>query len=128
MSMFNETGDVNAVVRAYLEKGTSPEVWYDWFCPDRQLKKRGLRLMNILVHLIAREKMDEKFLANKYVFFKNNCPVNGKTYDQLSICNKDSGEVLFVVQDQINEERGKGVWLWRVDVGFEDNQKTELFV
>jgi hypothetical protein len=29
-----------------------------------------------------------------YVFFKNNCPMNGPLYDSLSICDRESGDVL----------------------------------
>lgn len=124
--MFNDTGDVRKVLDTYFATGEAPDVWYDWFCKDRELPKRGKRLAQILAFFVGREKLDDKYLANKYVFFKNCCPVNGKLYDQVSICDKATGDVVFAIVDQINEARGKGVWLYRADVGFDDAHKTLL--
>jgi hypothetical protein len=124
--MFEKTGDVRAVLDTYFATGAAPNVWYDWFCKDSQLEKRGKRLAQILAFFVAREKMDDKFLANKYVFFKNNCPCNGKLYDHVSICDKKTGNVLFCIEDQINEARGKGVWVYRASVGFNEADRELL--
>jgi hypothetical protein len=113
--MFDNTGDVKSVLNQYYNDGTVPDIWYDWFCTDKQLPKRAKRLAQILAYFVAREKMDDAYLANKYVFFKNNAPCVGKLYDQLSICEKGTGKVLYCIQDQINENRGKGVQVFSAD-------------
>lgn len=69
--------------------------WYDWFCKDSSLanktKKLGAKVLSIIdSHLFDKEKT--------YVFFKNNCPCVGALYDQFSICNIETGDVLFCVQ------------------------------
>lgn len=113
--MFEDTGDLKTVIGQYYANGTVPNLWYDWFCNDIELSLRGSRLMQILSYFIAREKMDEGYMANKYVFFKNNCPAVGDLYDQVSICEKSTGNVVFCIQDQINENRGLGVQVFSRD-------------
>lgn len=69
--------------------------WYDWFCKTSSLanktKKLGEKVCSIAdSNLFNKEKC--------YVFFKNNCPLVGALYDQFSICDIESGDVLFCVQ------------------------------
>ena len=115
---------VTAVLNQYYETGTvdNDDVWYDWFCKDSELQKRGKRLLQILAFFVQREKMDEAYLADKYVFFKNNCPMTGKLYDQVSICEVKNGNVLFCIQDQVNKERGVGVWVYSASTDFKTAQ------
>lgn len=66
--------------------------WYDWFCKDTSLAAKtqilGKRLKSIAdSHMIDQDNM--------YVFFKNNCPMNGRLYDSFSICEMGTGDVLF---------------------------------
>ena len=69
-------------------------VWYDWFCSDKALISRGKLLLG-KVRVIAKSS---KFDNDKcYVFFKNNCPVGGGLYDSFSICDIESGDVLYWV-------------------------------
>ena len=124
--MFEDKGSVNIVLKNYYNDGTIPEVWYDWFCKDSQLERRGKRLMKILAFFVAKEKLSEKYLSDKYVFFKNNCPLVGKLYDQLSICEMGTGTVIYVIQDQVNEDRGRGVWLYSGT--FDDSTKQLLAI
>lgn len=66
--------------------------WYDWFCRDTSLANKTKRLGNIVRHIVNSTKFD----ADKvYVFFKNNCPMVGHLYDSFSICDLESGDVLF---------------------------------
>lgn len=69
--------------------------WYDWFCRESSLPKKTQTLGRKVVAL----KDSKRFNNEKvYVFFKNNCPMVGPLYDQFSICDLVSGDVLFCVQ------------------------------
>lgn len=69
--------------------------WYDWWCKESSLPKKT----QYLGSKVASIKDSKRFDADKsYVFFKNNCPMVGKLYDQFSICDMESGDVLFCCQ------------------------------
>jgi len=66
--------------------------FYDWFCKDSSLEGRANKLKGLVKKLVAKFNLN----PNKvYVFFKNNCPMSGPTYDSFSICDIESGEVLY---------------------------------
>lgn len=98
------------------------DLWYDWFCRDSSLKKKGESLLKKL-HMIASSK---KFDNDKcYVFFKNNCPMSGYLYDDFRICDIETGNVLYTVcpKSGHKSDKGKGnVW------GRENEFKEPLFV
>ena len=104
MSAFTIDGELKQVIDGYYATGEAPNLWYDWFCTERQLQKRGKRLMEILTFFVNHKKVD---LKGKYAFFKNNAPVSGGTYDQVSIMDMDTGNALFCIQ-----ERNKGTVLY----------------
>lgn len=56
--------------------------FYDWFCKDSSLKRRALKMLPKLQFLV-----DEGLLNgdDKYVWFKNSCPLNGDLYDEMGI-------------------------------------------
>ena len=68
--------------------------WYDWFCNDHALasktKKLGKKLKQIM-------KSDKVNCETSYVFFKNNCPMNGSLYDDFRICDIESRDVLWTI-------------------------------
>jgi len=66
--------------------------WYDWFCKDSSLKNKTQFLGKKLISLIPTNLFD---IEKTYVFFKNNCPLDGNLYDSFSICNIENGDVLF---------------------------------
>jgi len=66
--------------------------FYDWFCKDSSLQNKAKRLMPMVQKLVTALGVDPK---THYVFFKNNCPVNGPLYDDLRICNIQSGHVIW---------------------------------
>ncbi len=68
--------------------------WFDWFCKDSSLQKRTEKLGKKIIQICKSNKID---IDNSYVFFKNNCPMSGGTYDSFSICSMDKGDVLFWV-------------------------------
>jgi len=67
--------------------------WFDWFCNPFALAKKtqmlGKKVLSIMNYIDT---------DNNYVFFKNNCPVVGALYDQFSICDLASGDVLYCCQ------------------------------
>ena len=95
--MFNDKGDLKLVLDAYYRDGTVTDVWYDWFCTEKSLPKRGKRLIQILAYFVNHKKIST---VDKYVFFKNNAPCSGGTYDQVSICEKNTGDVLYCIQER----------------------------
>lgn len=84
-------GDFDAhSTRVQIEAG-----WYDWFCSPSALPKKT-EFLGCKVCAIKDSKRFDK--ERSYVFFKNNCPVIGKLYDQFSICDLETGNVLFCAQ------------------------------
>ena len=88
-------------VRLYLA-GEFNNMWsmedagfFDWFCNRHQLFNRFNKLAPKVVQLSKSPLINTE---KTYVFFKNNCPVNGPLYDSFSICNiEGDNEVLFWV-------------------------------
>lgn len=68
--------------------------WYDWFCKDAALARR-LAAMASKVRWIARSKKVDP--DRTYVFFKNNCPLHGKLYDDFRICDLETRNVIYTV-------------------------------
>ena len=72
--------------------------WYDWFCSDKSLARKTKNIGNIIKKI-----NNEILLNNYYIFFKNNCPMFGPTYDTFKICRIDNGEVLYSID--LNDKR-----------------------
>lgn len=68
--------------------------WYDWFCSDSSLYNRLKPLVSKVKKISKSKKID---LDKMYVFFKNNCPCVGPTYDDFRICNIESGDVIYCI-------------------------------
>ena len=69
--------------------------WYDWFCKDSALRSKTYKMGNIIIRNGGKGKID---LDRNYVFFKNNCPLNGPLYDDFRFCDMETGNVQFTVQ------------------------------
>ena len=63
--------------------------FYDWFCSDESLLNRMKTFIPKLKFLISEGILDGNKL---YVWFKNNCPVNGSLYDDMRISALDEDE------------------------------------
>ncbi len=66
--------------------------WHDWFCKDSSLATRLQKLGKKVIQIAKGSKFNND---EHYVFFKNNCPMIGGTYDSFSICDMESGDVQF---------------------------------
>lgn len=69
--------------------------WYDWFCKDESLANKTKRMGNIVKQFKDGGKLN---LDNRYVWFKNNCPLAGPLYDDFRIADIESGDTLFTIQ------------------------------
>jgi hypothetical protein len=90
-----ETQLAQAKVGKYVDDDgdNSCHNFHDWFCRDTSLKaKAGLLFRQVQKFVDKHPDIDQK---STYVFFKNNCPLNGVLYDSFSICDLESREVLF---------------------------------
>ena len=65
--------------------------FYDWFCKDSSLEVRAKKLKGLAKKLVDHLGLDRNSV---YVFFKNNCPMSGPLYESLSICDRESGDVI----------------------------------
>lgn len=87
---FNNGSFDSADVQTQIKAG-----WYDWFCKDSSLKNKTKRMGNIIKGIKAGGKVN---LKDWYIWFKNNCPLNGPLYDDFRFANLETGEVQFTVQ------------------------------
>lgn len=69
--------------------------WYDWFCKDTSLANKTKRMGQIVKQIKDGGKVD---LDNYYVWFKNNCPLNGPLFDDFRFAKKEDGEVQLTIQ------------------------------
>ena len=69
--------------------------WYDWFCKDSSLAGKTKKMGSIIKDVKSGGKVD---LTNWYVWFKNNCPLNGPLYDDFRFADIETGEVQFTIQ------------------------------
>ena len=86
---------LNFVTGAYDAADVDTQInagWFDWFCKDSSLVKRTKTLGKKVIQIAKGNKFNND---ENYVFFKNNCPMNGGTYDSFSICDIENGDVQF---------------------------------
>ena len=68
--------------------------FYDWFCRDTALEAKSKKLAKYLESIVHSKKFDAR---NTYTFFKNNCPMVGRLYDDFRICDLETGDVIYRV-------------------------------
>ena len=68
--------------------------FFDWFCKDQSLENKAKTLMPRAIAFVRKMDID---LDRHYVTFKNNCPVNGRLYDDFRICSIDDDRVIYTV-------------------------------
>ncbi len=73
--------------------------FYDWFCKDASLERKANALFPKVKKFIAANP--EIDILSTYVFFKNNCPMNGPLY------NRIDGQVFFEWIKKYMSKRGQ---------------------
>lgn len=89
--------------------------WFDWFCRDTSLANKTKKMGNIIKQIQPGGKVD---LGTSYVWFKNNCPINGPLYDDFRIADIETNNNLIVVQINCVRNDSKYTVYERLD-GFE---------
>jgi hypothetical protein len=79
--------------------------FYDWFCKDSSLERKANTLFPKVKRFL--KEYPEIDILSTYVFFKNNCPMLGPTYDDFRICDIESGNVLYTVTPSRVLKNGK---------------------
>jgi hypothetical protein len=96
----------NISIKSFIEKFNAGEFdskdtttqiaagWYDWFCKNESLGGKTKTLGRKVKKLAVSKLINQDTM---YVFFKNNCPCNGRLYDSFSICRLSNDDVLYWV-------------------------------
>ena len=79
--------------------------FFDWFCRDKSLKNRMLKLKSKLAFLVKCKIIDGD---KTYVLFKNNCPCDGDLYDDLRIIDIESDEMICGLAPSVGYTNKKG--------------------
>ena len=110
--------DTISTILANINNYDVMDLWYDWFCRDTSLKRKGEALLKKLKVIASSNKFDND---KCYVFFKNNCPCYGNLYDDFRICDKETGDVLYCVVPKSGFKRDEGrAQVYGVDNDFKE--------
>jgi len=99
-------------VRQYLDSPNPDEChnFYDWFCKDSSLANKRIALDKKVRRLVGSTKLN---MDTMYVWFKNNCPMNGSLYDDIRFSDLATGTVIYTVVPRsghkVNDGRAE-VW------------------
>ena len=116
---FNEGNFADADVKVQILAG-----WYDWFCKDSSLVNKTKRMGNIIKKVKDGGKVN---MADWYIWFKNNCPLNGPLYDDFRFADIETGEVQFTIQIDCCWNLRKFVVWGRKEPGAPFDSETPLF-
>ena len=93
--------------------------WWDWFCRDSSLARKTKTMGSIVKQVKDGGKVD---LDNFYVWFKNNCPLNGPLYDDFRFANLEDGEVQLTIQINCCWNQKRYAVFGRKEIGGEFSQ------
>ena len=81
--------------------------WYDWFCNDEALPGKTARLGKKVKQIAESSKINKETM---YVWFKNNCPMNGPLYDDFRFADMETGEVQYTITPRSGHSGEAEVW------------------
>lgn len=87
---FDKKDSFSVDIKTQIQAG-----WYDWFCKDSSLAAKTKKMGNIVRQIKSGGKVN---LDNWYVWFKNNCPLNGPLYDDFRFAKLDTSDVQMTIQ------------------------------
>ena len=99
--------------------------FYDWFCKDTSLQRKSKTLFRQVKRFL--KFGPEVDILNTYVFFKNNCPMNGPLYDDFRICDVESGNVIYTVIPKCGRSGKAELWGRKDDGEFGMLKQAETF-
>ena len=110
--------DTISTILANYDNYNVMDLWYDWFCKNSSLERKGKELLKKLKMIAPSKKFDnDKY----YIFFKNNCPLYGNLYDDFRICDKETHEVLYHVVPKSGHKWDNGMgMLFGIDNNFKE--------
>lgn len=96
-----------------ITNGIIEDLWFDWFCKDSALINKGISLFKKLKAISKSSKFDND---KCYIFFKNSMTGYGRLFDELKICDIETGDVVYTI---LPNGRGDGYpEVWGVDNDF----------
>ena len=81
--------------------------WYDWFCKDTSLRNKTYKLTPKIKQVA--KLLGDEFCEKHYLFFKNNCPMNGDLYDDFRFCSMKDGAVIYTIAPSLGYASVKGL-------------------
>jgi hypothetical protein len=111
-------------IRQQLEKHLNGEKFechnfYDWFCIETSLEKKSNNLFKKLNSISKSSKFD---IDKTHSYFKNNCMFSGQNFNEIVICNIESGVSIYRIacyigryelygnENNFNYPLGEGKW------------------
>jgi hypothetical protein len=71
--------------------------WYDWFCKESSLAAKTDKLYKKAQRILNVDKGRKIDVNKTYIWFKNNCPMLGKIYDDFRIADMKTGDVIYTI-------------------------------
>jgi hypothetical protein len=82
--------------------------FYDWFCRDSSLAGKSRTLFKKVKTFLKHNPQID--IDSHYVFFKNNCPMNGPLYDDFRIVDIETGNVIYTVIPKCSHSGKAEIW------------------
>jgi len=91
--------------------------WYDWFCRDTSLLGKTNALAPKVKRLAKSPKINQDTM---YVWFKNNCPMNGILYDDIRFADLKTHETVYTIVPRCGHANRRGQSeVWGKENGFQ---------